>query len=60
MIKEAASAGLYKTDHGEFPKIQILTIEQLFGGHKPKMPWVDTTAFKKAKREMKGTQGTLL
>ena len=60
MVREAASAGLYKTDYGEYPKIQILTIEQLFAGQKPNMPWIDSTVFKKAKREMKGTQGTLL
>ncbi len=61
MIKEAASAGIYKTEsQGNFPKIQIVTIEQLFAGQKPNLPWVDTTVFKKAKREMKGTQGTLL
>jgi site-specific DNA-methyltransferase (adenine-specific) len=60
MVKEAASAGFYKTEYGEYPKIQILTIEQLFDGHKPHMPWIDSTVFKKAKREMKGSQGSLL
>jgi site-specific DNA-methyltransferase (adenine-specific) len=61
MIKEAASAGIYKTEsQGNFPKIQIVTIEELFAGKRPNMPWVDSTAFKKAKREMKGLQGKLL
>jgi site-specific DNA-methyltransferase (adenine-specific) len=61
MIKEAASAGIYKTEsQGNFPKVQILTIEQLFAGQKPDMPWIDSTVFKKAKREMKGTQEKLL
>jgi hypothetical protein len=60
MKKEAVAAGFYKTEYGEFPKIQILTVEQLFDGKKPEMPWIDSTVFKKAKREMKGTQGTLL
>jgi DNA modification methylase len=61
MIKGAAGAGIYKTEsQGNFPKIQIVTIEQLFAGQKPSLPWVDTTVFKKAKREMKGTQGPLL
>ncbi len=59
MVKEAASAGLYKTEYGQFPKIQILTIEQLFAGTKPSMPWVDSTVFRKAKRES-GQQGKLL
>jgi site-specific DNA-methyltransferase (adenine-specific) len=60
MKKEAIAAGFYKTEYGEYPKIQIVTIEQLFAGHKPDMPWIDSTVFKKAKREMKGEQGKLL
>lgn len=60
MKKEAIAAGFYKTEYGEYPKIQILTVAQLFAGKRPDMPWIDPTVFKKAKREMKGTQGTLL
>ena len=60
MTKEAVSAGFYKTEFGEFAKIQILTIEDLFDGKRPHTPWIDPTVFKKAKREMKGEQGTLL
>jgi len=60
MKKEAIAAGFYKTEYGEYPKIQILTIEQLFDGKKPDMPWIDPTTFKKAKREMKGKQEKLL
>jgi len=60
MIKEAASAGFYKTDHGSYPKIQILTIEQLFEGHKPHMPWIDPTVFRKAKKEDTSKQHKLL
>lgn len=60
MIKEAASAGLYKTEYGSFPKIQILTIEQLFEGHRPHMPWIDPTVFKKAKKEDTSKQHKLL
>ena len=51
MEKEAVSAGFYQTDYGKFPKIQILTIEDLFAGKKPHMPWLDPTAFKKAAQE---------
>jgi site-specific DNA-methyltransferase (adenine-specific) len=60
MKKEAIGAGFYKTAYGEYPKIQILTVAQLFEGRKPDMPWIDPTVFKKARREMKGTQGSLL
>ena len=50
MLKEAAEAGFYKSPHLEdkFPRIQILTVEQLLGGQQMKYPrWVDAT-FKKA------------
>lgn len=51
MEKEAVTAGFYQTDYGKFPKIQILTIEDLFAGKKPLMPWLDPMSFKKAARE---------
>jgi DNA modification methylase len=62
MIREAATAGIYHTDYGDYEKIQILTIEQLFQGKRPHMPWIDSTMFKKAKREDTGAskQGKLL
>jgi len=52
MVKEAASAGFYESEHfGNFPKIQILTIEELLEGKEIKMPsrQADVT-HKKAKR----------
>lgn len=52
MVTEAAKAGFYKTDYGQFRKIQIVTVEQLFAPSNPiQMPWQDTSAFKKAKKE---------
>ncbi len=49
---EASAAGLYKTEMlGDFPKIQILTVDDLFEGRKPHLPWVDSSVFRKAKRE---------
>jgi site-specific DNA-methyltransferase (adenine-specific) len=51
MKKEAIAESFYKTEYGEFPKLQILTVEQLFSGKKPDMPWIDPTVFKKAKQE---------
>ena len=56
MEKEAVTAGFYQTDYGKFPKIQILTIEDLFDGKKPHMPWLDPTAFKKAAQEDMGAR----
>ena len=60
MVTQAAAAGFFKTDYGQFPKIQIVTVEQLFGPSNPlHLPWQDTSFFKKAKREPTGTQSKL-
>ena len=60
MKKEAIKSGFYETDFGKYPKIQILTIEELFAGKKPQIPLVDPSAFKQAKKEKTGKQGSLL
>ena len=63
MKTEAVKAGFYEPpQHAKVPKIQILTIRELFDGRKPHIPMVDPTAFKKAQREdtRKRDQGTLL
>ena len=50
MIDEAASAGFFTSEHfGKFPRIQILTIEDLLGGKTVKMPHSNVT-FKHATR----------
>jgi site-specific DNA-methyltransferase (adenine-specific) len=60
MRREASAAGLYDSPlHGKFEKIQILTIEELFNGAKPHMPWIDPSVFKKAKREKTQMQDDL-
>jgi len=61
METEAVKAGFFETDRGRYRKIQILTIEQMLAGHRPEMPFVDSSAFKRAKREDKptGQQGSL-
>ena len=59
MKTEAIAEGFYKTEYGEYPKIQILTVAQLFAGQHPEMPWIDPTVFRKAKAE-KGRQEKLL
>ena len=56
MVKEAVSAGFYQSQiMGDFPKIQILTIEQLLGGAEPRYPdlTMGQASFKKAKTEKK-------
>ena len=51
MKTEAAAAGFYDSpNHGRFPKIQILTIADLFAQQKPHLPWIAPSS-KRAKRE---------
>jgi DNA modification methylase len=60
MRKEAAAAGFYKTEmQGDFARIQILTIEDLFDGKRPHTPWRDSSVFRKAKREVTTRQDEL-
>jgi site-specific DNA-methyltransferase (adenine-specific) len=59
MRTEAVKAGFYKTLYGKYPKIQILTIRELFDGKQPKIPLVDPAAFKKATKEKVGDQDAL-
>ncbi len=61
MEKEAASAGFYTLGERQYPKLQIITIEQALHGTKPAIPLIDTgAAFKRAAREKSNTQPTLL
>ena len=59
MRTEAVKAGYYETLYGRYPKIQILTIRELFAGKQPDIPLVDASAFKKAPKESQGEQGHL-
>jgi site-specific DNA-methyltransferase (adenine-specific) len=60
MKREAAAAGFYESPlHGKFERIQILTVEDLFDGKKPYMPWIDPSVFKKAKREASEKQSEM-
>ena len=47
------------TNYGRHPRIQILTIWELFEGKQPNIPLVDTPKFKKAARESGGEQDLL-
>jgi site-specific DNA-methyltransferase (adenine-specific) len=59
MLKEAVKAGFYETLYGKYPKVQILTIAELFEGKQPNIPLVDPTFFKKAPKELMGNQDKL-
>jgi hypothetical protein len=60
MIAEAASAGFLDTGYGKFPRVQILTIQQLFEGKRPQIPFGHAEGFKKAARETLAKQQDLL
>ena len=56
----AAAAGLVETDHGRIPRIQILTTGGILNYRDvPRLPVIDTSAFKKAPKEKRGGQGDL-
>jgi len=60
MEKEAASAGFYTLGERQYPRLQIITIEQALSGMKPAIPLVDAgAAFKRAAREISTTQSKL-
>ncbi len=52
MEKEAVTAGFYHSPHwgSDYPKLQIITIEELLDGREVKMPQTVDTTFKKAER----------
>jgi site-specific DNA-methyltransferase (adenine-specific) len=56
----ATKAGFYDTTyHGKVPKIQILTIAELFAGKKPQIPFIDPTTFRRARTEETARQERL-
>lgn len=59
MRTEAAKFGVYKTDYGTYPRLQIMTIGEVLDGKLPEVPLVDPTAFRKAKLEESGKQSAL-
>ncbi len=60
MEKEAASAGFYETGNHKFPRLQMLTAEQVIEGRRPQVPFSFTESLKKASREPEEKQGKLL
>lgn len=60
MTAEAASAGFFSTEHGKFPRLQILTVQDLFDGKRPQIPFGHSEGYKKAAKEKGGKQEKLL
>ena len=60
MEKEAAAAGFFDTAVGKVPKIQIITLAELFQGIRPRIPLIESAAtFRTAAREKRGKQSKL-
>ena len=54
MTTEAVSAGFYESEHyGNFPKIQVLTIEEILDGKRLQYPHYGAATFKRAERQTK-------
>jgi site-specific DNA-methyltransferase (adenine-specific) len=52
MEKEAAAAGFYECEAGKFPRVQIVTLAELFQGKRPRVPFGFTGGtFKVAAKE---------
>jgi hypothetical protein len=62
MLKEAVSAGFYNSQWGNFPRLQILTVEDLLSGNATALyPRMNAATFKRAARHRRaqGEQGGL-
>ena len=62
MERDAAAVGVWENEltGRKHPRLQILTLAELFQNKRPDIPWVDASAVKKAKREDQSKQGKLL
>lgn len=63
MEREAAAVGRFHSEATgkSYPRLQIITLAELFQGKRPDIPYVDPgAAFRKAAREDSGRQGSLL
>lgn len=63
MEREAAAAGRFTAPATgkSYPRLQIITLAELFRGRRPDLPYIDpSAAFRRAPREDGGRQGSLL
>ena len=62
METEAAAVGRFHAEATDksYPRLQIITLAELFQGKKPDIPYVDPASIKRAKREDTSQQGQLI
>lgn len=56
MIDEAAASGYYEPEHypgHRYPRLQILTIEQVLQGYRVQYPGMAPVTYRKAERQLK-------
>jgi site-specific DNA-methyltransferase (adenine-specific) len=58
MVTEAAAAGFYESEFWDrkFPRVQIVTVEEMLGGKRPDMPWGKAPFAKAPVEKEKGEQ----
>jgi len=62
MERDAAAVGVWENEYTgrKHPRLQIITLAELFQNKRPDIPWVDTSMAKQAKREETNKQEKLL
>ena len=62
MRREAAAVGTFAAEvtGKSHPRLQIITLAELFAGKRPDIPWIDSGVLKSARREDTSHQGQLL
>ncbi|MFU7528779.1 site-specific DNA-methyltransferase [Qipengyuania sp. ASV99] len=62
MERDAAAVGVWENEYTgrKHPRLQIITLAELFQNKRPDIPWVDASAVKRAKREDTAKQEKLL
>lgn len=61
MERDAAAVGVFHDEWGRsYPRLQIITLRELFEGKKPAIPFVDPASVRRAKREETGKQDRLI
>jgi site-specific DNA-methyltransferase (adenine-specific) len=62
MERDAAAVGVWENEYTgrKHPRLQVITLAELFQNVRPDIPWVDASMVKKAKREDASKQGKLL
>ena len=61
MERDAAAVGVWENEYTgrKHPRLQIITLAELFQNKRPDIPWVDTSVAKKARREETSKQAKL-